>query len=225
MKYYNCFFTICQAETEYYHLANRKAMYLPRGISNENQFELLNKNECREKLNLPPKKKIILQVGRAVHYRGFDWIINLMDACKDREDLYFVMAGINKWDPYYDKLESRNCLLIEHVPHKDLVHYYNAADLLLFLISGEKVLKFGGVGYVPIEALSCGLPVVATSFHHIKKFGIDDIGRIPNSQEDLLPMIEELLKNSPPRERCRKKALQLFSWNEIIPKFWEYYKS
>jgi len=223
LKPYNYFFTICQAEIGYYNNAGRNAEFLPRGISNQDSFKILDKNECREKIGLPKNKKIILQVGRATKYRGFDWLIDLMDQCKGRDDLCFVMAGINKWDPYYEELKKRDCIMFEHIWQTELVYFYNSADVFIFLILGEKVLTYGGVGYVPLEALSCGTPVIATSFHHIKEHEIDKVGRIPSRKEELLPLTEELLANAPTKEGCREFALSLFSWDNLAPRFWQHY--
>jgi glycosyltransferase involved in cell wall biosynthesis len=104
-----------------------------------------------------------------------------------------------------------------------LPDFYNAADLFIFLITGEKVLTFGGTGYVPIEALLCGTPVIASSLHHIRELGIEEVSRIPEGEDDLIPMVEELLSNPPDRICCREKAQELFEWGDVLRKYWDDY--
>ena len=46
---------------------------------------------------------------------------------------------------------------------------------------------------------------------------------IPKTEEDVIPMIEELLSVNVSREKCREIALESFSWDNIIRKFWKDY--
>lgn len=225
-KYYKKIYTICKAEKKYYEKINTPVEYsIVYGVCREDQFIIKDKFKSREKLGLPKEKKIILQVGRAVEYRGFDWILKLIDKYENKKDHLFLMVGINEWDPYYNELKKReNCIVIGYTDHRKLVDYYNSADIFIFFIVGEKVLTFGGTGYVPIEAMLCGLPVIATSLHHIKGFGIEEVARIPNTEDDVMPMLEGLFKNPPLKEKCREVALRIFSWETVLNNYWNDYQ-
>lgn len=224
LRNYKSIFTISRAEVEYYNKTNTPVQHMAtHGIAREYQFIIKERDECRKLLDIPLDKKIILQVGRAVEYRGFDWMLNVIDYYSDKDDYLLIFLGINKWDPYYHELIKRKCLVKEHMNHTDLVDYYNAADVLIFFYVGDKVLTFGGPGFVPIESLACGTPVVATSLHHIDDTRVTEVARIPKKEEDVIPMIEELLSANISREKCREIALELFSWDTIIDKYWEKY--
>ena len=226
LNYYKCIATICKSEVSYYKKVGVPVKEMSvYGIARENKFIIKDRLLCREKLGLPLDKKIILQVGRAVEYRGFDWMLNVIDYYSENDDYLLIFLGINEWDPYYNELLKRNCIVKEYMKHTDLVDYYNAADVFIFFIVGEKVLTFGGTGYVPIESLACGTPVVATSLHHINNTRITEVSRIPSGEKDIIPMIEELISMNINRELCRKITLEIFSWDTILKKYWDIYSN
>ena len=224
VKVYDHFITPCKPEVEYYNKVGRPVTHMPAfGISREKQFVIKDRKECRKKLGLPLNKKILLQVGRAYHARGFDWIMELIDHYQKRDDYFLAFTGINKTDEYYQNLIDRGCFITPYLPHAELPDYYNAADLLYYLPHGKLDLNFAGTSYVPLEALACGTPVVATTFHHFPGNEVAEVSRIPRSKEDIIPMIEDLLAMNVSRERCREIVLKHFSWDKVIEKHWEIY--
>ncbi len=84
-------------------------------------------------------------------------------------------------------------------------------------------LNFAGTSYVPLEAMVCGTPVVATTFHHFPGDEVEEVSRIPNRKKDVIPMIEELLAANVSRQRCREIVLKEFSWDNVIEKHWKLY--
>jgi glycosyltransferase involved in cell wall biosynthesis len=224
LRNYNSLITLSGAEADYYRKANIPVAFMPiMGIMREEIFTMKDRNECREKLGLPKDKKIILQVGRAAQNRGFDWIAEIIDHYQPFDEYLLVFAGIHKEDEYYEELKKRNVYMLDFLTHLELPDYYNAADVLIFLLHNPEELDFGGTGYVPLEALACGTPVVATTFNSFPGEEISEVARIPGSKEEVIPMIEELLTTGIPRQRCREVALKYFSWDEVVKKHFELY--
>jgi glycosyltransferase involved in cell wall biosynthesis len=226
LKSYNHFITMSSAEAEYFRKLNISVVHTPIfGISKAEMFIIKDRQSCRERLGLPLDKKILLQVGRAESARGFDWIIELLDHFKKDPAYHLVFVGIHKEDEYYPELASRCNSIIDYLHHTDLVDYYNAADLLYYLPHGELDLAFAGTSFVPIEALACGTPVVATTFHHFPGNEVHEVSRIPKTKEQIIPMFEELLAANVPRHRCREIALKYFSWDEVVKIHWDLYNN
>ena len=224
LRSYDHFIAICKPEVEYYKKVKKSVTHMPIfGISREYQFYIKDRKECRKKLGLPLTKKILLQVGRAYNARGFDWIMDLIDYYQKKDDYFLVFAGINNNDEYYQRLVDKGCYITPYLPHTDIPDYYNAADLFYYLPHGELDLNFAGTSYVPLEALACGTPVVATTFHHFPGDEVGEVSRIPQRKEDVIPMIEDLLAAEVSRERCREIVLKHFSWDKLIEKHWEIY--
>ena len=124
----------------------------------------MNKGKSREKLGLPKNRKIILSVRRLVYKNGLDTLIESVPLLtRDHPDLLFVVAGKG---PSRKLIEDRikelgidaNIKLTGFVPDRLLPVYYDAADyFILPSASGE------GLPLVLLEAMACGLPVIATT--------------------------------------------------------------
>jgi len=226
LRSYTCFFGICILEHEYYtNLGFTSRQRAVLGVSRLDKFIIKSREECRVRLGLPLDKKIILQVGRAVRYRGFKWMIETMDELRERSDLLFVFLNIKDNQMYYQDLMSRDCLVKGYVSIEELVDYYNAADLHWFFYSETKQYLFGGTAYVPVEALVCGTPTLTNSFHHIAGSGIEEVARVPKDKTEIVPMLDDLLQNPPERELCREKALGIFSWDIVLKNYWNDYNA
>lgn len=224
LKPYNHVISICRPEVEYFERVNKPVTHMPIfGISREHLFTIKDRQECRKKLGLPLDKKILLQVGRAYKIRGFEWIMDLVDHYKKKEDYFLVFAGINESDEFYQPLKDKGVYMTPYLKHSDLPDYYNAADLSYYLLNSEVDLNFAGTSYVPLESLACGTPVVSTSFHHFPGDEVHEVSRIPKKQSDVIPMIEELLAANVSRERCRAIVLKYFFWDTVIEKHWDLY--
>jgi glycosyltransferase involved in cell wall biosynthesis len=125
-----------------------------------NIFNIKNKLECRGKLGLPEKNKILVTVGRLSWVKGWDLLI---EAYKLRNDpdciLIFVGDGEDR-----NKIESSAKYLIDsgsiritgYVSPTQVANYLNAADLVLVGSYEE------GWSTTMVEALACGKAIVAT---------------------------------------------------------------
>jgi len=225
-KPFNSFIAISEEEVEYFKRINKEIVHMPFfGIAREKQFFIKDKAQARVKLGLPLNKKILLQVGRAIDARGFDWIMDLIGYYKGKEDYFLVFVGINKEDEYYEMLNQKSVYNVSYLEHTSLNDYYNAADLLFYLPHGKMDLAFAGTSYVPLEAMACGTPVVSTTFHHFPGNEVKEVSRIPKSKEDVIPMIEDLLNTNVSRQLCREIVLKEFSWDRVIEKHWEIYNN
>ncbi len=80
---------------------------------------------------------------------------------------------------------------IEHIPQEELANHYRAADVLVLTSLRE------GWNQASIEAMACGLPVIATDIPGIRD-GVADAGiLIPPQRPDLLAEALELLMRTP----------------------------
>ncbi|MEM7479276.1 MAG: glycosyltransferase [Planctomycetota bacterium] len=146
--------------------AESKIQVVPNGIEFE-KFNVLDKEECRERLNLPSEKKIILGVGDRLELKGFHLLVDAMpEVLKIHPNAHLIIVGGKGrfGRDYTSEIERR---IAEHhlenqvslagpKPHKELVEWYNAADLFALMSSRE------GSPNVLIEALACGLPAIGT---------------------------------------------------------------
>lgn len=121
----------------------------------QNIFKPSHKQKARELLGLN-NGHICLFVGRLVPGKGVE---ELLEASKKTPDVKFLIVGDGPLKDEIVKLEGKsNVEFVGKVDNKKLAVYYNASDLLLVPSTHEE-----GFGRVILEALSCGLPVIAAN--------------------------------------------------------------
>jgi glycosyltransferase involved in cell wall biosynthesis len=115
-----------------------------------------NEDEQRQALGLPTDKSIALYVGRLSDLKGMSFLQEAIGAVANRKEMLFVLVGDG---PYKDHFETEYdddlVRTIGYVPHDEIDEYYKSADVYLH------PSPFEGLPLVILEALSCGMPVVA----------------------------------------------------------------
>lgn len=165
---------------------------------------------------------VALTVGRMTKRKNQVDILKALSQCTD-VTLIFVGNGpeCSSLLRAAKKL-SVNLLHFNHVPKKELVGLYNAADVYLHTAFLE------GFGFPLLEAISCGLPVIAyrtADFDYVVGDGgyIIEQGNINELRDEIL-----CLKNSEcERKKLGRKALvqsRKFSWTETAKKYLEIYE-
>ena len=130
-------------------------------------FAPVDASALREKLGLTEKKTIV-SVGRLVHRKGQDILIEAMpEICRQIPDAHLVMIGEG---PYRSYLENRRKVLgleeqvtfIGRIQYADLPTYICVGDLFVMPSRSRLAgLEVEGLGIVYLEASACGLPVIA----------------------------------------------------------------
>ncbi len=118
-----------------------------------NIFKPLNKQECRQKLELPQNKKIILFLakrGQLNPWKGGSYAEDAISALTDRPDIYILDIGGDE-----NKTIGNRKFISFINDEQTLVEYYSAADILLYPSIADNC------PLVVLEAQACGLPVVA----------------------------------------------------------------
>ncbi|MBU3734325.1 MAG: glycosyltransferase family 4 protein [Candidatus Planktophila sp.] len=132
-------------------------------------FSPVDSTELRKELNLEGKK-VIVSVGRLVHRKGQDHLIESMpEIIKFVPNAHLLMVGKGPYLDYLAKLVAIN-KLEDHVSFIGRIQY---AELPQFICAGDVFampsrsrlagLEVEGLGIVYLEASACGLPVVAGS--------------------------------------------------------------
>ena len=196
-----------------------------------NCFYSVQKEKSRKKLGLPKNRKIIFSARRLVYKNGLDTLIESAHlVAQDNPDILFVVAGNG---PSRKLIENRikelgiedNIKLTGFVPDEQLPVYYNAADYFVLPSgSGE------GLPLVLLEAMACGLPVIATTvggtpeiIEHMKN-GVLVPPRNPEAIAEALSKLlaqENLGKKI--GEEAKKKIQNRFSWEENVRQLKEAY--
>lgn len=182
--------------------------------------------KARQKLNLPDKR-IILYVGRIEPLKGLDILLRAITFLRNKEENHLIIVGGNlEKDAELERLKSLAVSLsigdmvtfTGSVNQQRLPAYYNAADVFVLPSWYESF------GFVALEAMSCGTPVVVsrvgglTTFVEHGKTGYLVPWRCP---EAFAISLETLLENPALRQAmgsaARNKAMQM-NWAAMANK-------
>lgn len=161
------------------------------------------------------KEFVVLFVGRLVKVKGVEIIFELAKALKS---IKFIIVGTGPLsEELLDKTSAfSNVKFLGKVENRDLPNFYNSANLLLIPSKLIKQEYEEGIPRVMIEALSCGLPVVATPAGGIPDVFSEKIGRLVNdTSSSIVKTLKYLYINSDKlksmAKNCRMYALKNFS--------------
>jgi len=135
---------------------------------------------------------------------------------KNRQGHRFVIVGKKGWyyKQIFKKVKELNLLLnvkfLEYIPDDDLVTLMQGAKIFLFPSFYE------GFGLPILEAMQCGVPVLASRVTSIPELGVDAVHYAdPSDFVDLADGITQLLDNEDYRKELRAKGFEQvknFSW-------------
>jgi len=184
-----------------------KIRVIPNGIDAE-LFHLLDRDEARRKLNLPPGVPLLVSVGSLIRSKGHLTLIRAFARIAPRHPelkLYVLGEG-----PLRPELESlvRELKLQDSVrlpgkrPNAELPQWFNAAEVSLLASERE------GWPNVLTESLACGTPVVATrvggvpEILHSRELGII----VDQTVDSVADGLERALLNKWDREAISKQT-------------------
>ncbi|PSQ87729.1 MAG: hypothetical protein BRD42_01200 [Bacteroidetes bacterium QS_3_64_15] len=111
----------------------------------------------KEELGLDPARKTILFVGRFTWGKGADRLADIVEQVLRQSDKFqFCLVGNGPYREVFAKY-SEGVIAPGFVPREEVHRYFQAANLLVHPSRNE------GCPHVVLEALSCGIPVIASS--------------------------------------------------------------
>jgi len=187
------------------------------------------KEEMRKKLGISEDSRVVLTVRRLVYKNGIDTLLDSAEiAVKKNPKLVFVVVGKGPdFEEVKEKIAQlgmqRNFRLTGFVSDEDLPFYYNVADLFaLPSKSGE------GLPLVALEAMACGLPLVATNVGGTSEVMSEKYGKLvpPNSPVSLAEAILDFSRKdvSTLKKDLRTMIEQRYSWDKNVEKLVEIYE-
>jgi len=176
--------------------------------------------------------KYIMFVGRIDREKGiFDLVKSAKIICKSRSDVFFTIAGSGR-DLKKLKSETKKAgisnrfILLGQVKKEQLVKLYQNASIFVLPSYHE------GLPGVLLEAMSCGLPIVATNVRGNRDLitnGKNGIIVPPCNPKKLSEAISTLLDDKNLGEsyglHARKTIEQKYTWNKVSNKLLRCYIS
>jgi len=177
------------------------------------------------------ERRGLLFVGRLADKKGVDVLLDALSRMRDMPDLNLQVVGSGPEEARLKQQAERLGLqgVVEFtgpIPNGDLPDWYRNSSLLVF---PSVVTAYGdqeGLGLVPVEALACGCPVVASDLPAIRDVIRDgETGRLVRSGDPaaLATALRELMRDPAQREKLAAGGLAYvrdrFDWSGIAARY------
>lgn len=142
-----------------YRLDPTKITTIPNGLT-DTVKTIADKNNLRKKWKITPREKIILFVGRMDEVKGLVYLIRCFRSVLDKyPSCRLIIAGNGNYDSYiqYAKNINTKISFTGLLEKNELYELYQIANV------GVVPSLFEQFGYVALEMMMHGLPVVATA--------------------------------------------------------------
>jgi glycosyltransferase involved in cell wall biosynthesis len=174
----------------------------------------------------------ILSVGTIEPRKDFVTLIKAYNMARDKKPGPFhklVIAGRTGWKSEATYNEHKlspfkdDIIFTDRISDQKLVQLYNQADIFVC------TSLFEGFGFPPLEAMSCGLPVICSDSSSISEV-VGDAGILvsPGDIEGFADNILKVLSDDSQMERLSIDSLKRakkFSWEQAARKTLEVYRS
>jgi len=182
------------------------------------------------------KKNTILYVGRLVKRKGVEYLIQAIKHLESHLPTELMIVGDGPERKNLEKLVNssnlRNVTFYGFIPQSKLKAFYQSASVFVLPAITDPTGDTEGLGVVLLEAMSCGIPVIAC-----RVGGIPDI--ISNGKTGLLveekdslklaEAIERVLSDNELRAHLVKNATRVvqteFSWEQIAKQILQEYEA
>jgi glycosyltransferase involved in cell wall biosynthesis len=202
-----------------------KIRTITNGFEN-NLFLPLNHSECRNKLNLPENKKIIVTIGNLLEVKGHIYLIEAVEMIvAKRQDILCIIIGSG---PLEQKLKhkistsnlEKNIFLVGSKSHSEIPIWINACDLFVLPSLSECNPT------VMFECLGCGKPFVGSKVGGVPEvIDSEKYGFLVESGNS--HTLAEAIKTALDKNWNEKIILDhssKFTWGEISKKIEEAYQ-
>jgi len=188
-----------------------------------------NVDAVLKRLGLP--RGYILYAGGAELHKNLERLLNAYARLPAdlREKHALVLAGKTSWG--HERLREKamamglgeNTIFPGYVADEDMPSLYNAASLVAFPSLCE------GFGFVAVEAMACGVPVVTSNVSSLPEV-VGDAGVLvnPRSVEGITEALQRALTDSALRADLRRRGLlrvREFTWEKTAQRMLKVYEA
>lgn len=202
------------------------------GADPEKFKPLDNRKITRSKYGWAEEDIIIAALGRLVYKKGFHHLIDYAPGfLTNQENARVVIGGSG---PIYDELNQKilghaledRINLVGHIPWYEVPEFLGAADIFVLPSIRDKAGNLDGLPTVLLEAMSCGIPCIASNIGGVNLVIEDKKNGFlvePENPQTLLEHIHELIINKEERQRigklARESVIDHHNWDNVARVF------
>jgi teichuronic acid biosynthesis glycosyltransferase TuaC len=201
-------------------ISDDKIHCIPFGVDST-KFRPLDKEACRKKLGINLDCKMVLFIGNLVEVKGIDYLLKAMMRFENfsenngTNNIVLYILGTGRLESKYREIinEFKKCKVIlqGEIPNDEIPFWMNSSDLFCLPSISE------GYPNVLMEALACGVPIVASKVGGIPEI-IDspDLGILvfPKKADELYEAIQVALEKKWNKTLLINRALKN-DWEKV----------
>ena len=180
---------------------------------------------------LKDKKVNILYVGRAEKRKGLGVLLEAFEKiCTQRDDLRLIVVGPDssnrrRYQEDMSSLVAGNTTWVTNPTYTELPRYHRSCDIFVSPATGNE-----SQGYVLMEAMAAGLPVIASDisgYSHVVRHGKEGLLVSPNDSADLGRAIIQMADDASLRKslaNCGEERVKAYSWPTISVELIDFYR-
>jgi len=202
------------------------AKYHDFAIVDTNEFapDTEAKLSVKRSLGIPDDDLVLLHVGILSRYGNAMVSLRLFERLVKERNLWLVFIGSGVEESSLKEVvrirKIKNVLFLGRQPHEKMHYYMRIGDIGLY----PRAPPSGGIGGIPPELISLGIPVLAFDIPPIRLAVIDGVsGYVVQNEEQMFSKLHELITN--PKElqslakTSRDYAIAKFSYNRFNETF------
>ncbi|OEU72411.1 MAG: hypothetical protein BA864_06560 [Desulfuromonadales bacterium C00003093] len=211
----------------HYSVAEEKIAFMQHGLNDVVPDHGMVREHCKEKLDLPLDKCLLLFFGNILPYKGLETLLEAFN-CLGGEYCLVIAGKVSaeygrKINRLIEANRNKSRIIIETgwIEDKDVATYFRAVDVLLM---PYKHIDQSGILFL---ALRFGLPVICFDVGALKEYITKNVGVVVrgNQANHLVTAIEKFYREAEhySREHIKKQA-QRFQWRKVLSQLLEAYE-
>lgn len=209
-----------------YEVSEDKIEVIPNGVD-LSKFKPASKkeNEVRKKHGIDETDKLLMFCGNNFRGKGLKFIIKALPNLKENVKLLVVGGDSSEfYKKLAGKLGVKERIIFTGLIKENLEKYYQVSDIFVLPTYYESF------GLVALEALACGIPVLATEVNGVKGM-IDEEANgmfIKRNAEAIAEKVVEVFSNQNSYAEMGKnarKTAENYSWDEVAQRTKKVYQN
>lgn len=199
---------------EHYDVPEERITVIPNGIDLARfRPDAQAAARIRAEFGIPPTARLALFVGHEFDRKGLLPLVEAMQMIDD-PDLWLLVVGSDNPEPYRRAAGAGAARIVFAGERRDMERIYPAADVFVLPTAYETF------SLVSMEAMACGVPVLATRVGGIEEYLVDDLNGygIRREASDIREKLSRLFSDRERLPRLREGALDTayrYGWERI----------